>query len=246
MARPQWSIIVTTYKRPERLRGTLAKIAEAITAVDAEVLIADDDPEGSASPVAAEYPRFGYRRNEANLGTVGNINDGVIRSEGLLIHWCADDDWPEPGFYSAMWDAWLAHGPDLLHCGYRNHRDGVAHDMPLLAPSSGPLNPAAYTARLMFGNPTHMAATAFSRSLWSRCGGFDPAYPYLHDWHFLLQAGALSRPYFVAERLANYSEHAGSMTRSDGAADAKQAEWAAMMPALLEFYAATTPKGVGW
>ncbi len=235
-----WSIIVTTYKRPERLYETLNRILLAPNIADAEILVADDDPEGSAESVArellAEHPGPSeYRRNEINLGVVGNVNAAIGRSSGQYIHWCADDDWPEPGFYEAMAFS------DLIHCAYRNIRDGTVHKMPLLMGRTGYMNPAAYTGRLLFGNPCHMVATAFSRRLFDRLGGFDARFPYLHDWHFLIRAASLVRPFFFAEYLANYSEHDGSMTQADGSADARQAEWDAMMPDLLQFFRSNLP-----
>lgn len=231
---PLWSIIVTTYKRPERLRETLKRITAATKGTDAEILVADDNPDRTPFDWC-EFPWAKYHRNETNLGVVGNVNAAIGRSSGQYIHWCADDDWPEPGFYEAMAFS------DLIHCAYRNIRDGIVYSMPLLMGRTGYMNPAAYTGRLLFGNPCHMVATAFSRRLFDRLGGFDARFPYLHDWHFLIRAASLVRPFFFAEYLANYSEHDGSMTQADGSADARQAEWDAMMPDLLQFFRSNLP-----
>jgi glycosyltransferase involved in cell wall biosynthesis len=226
---PNWSVIVTTYKRPERLHETLGRILIAVPDC-AEILVADDDPEGSAEAVAreilAEHPGPSeYHCNPTNLGTVRNVNAAISRSAGPFIHWCADDDWPDPGFYREMHRGNLY---EVSHCGYRNHLpDGRIWDGPMLAERSTAFDQAPHSVRLLYGNPTHMVATTFTRAIWMRLGGFDPKFPLLHDWHFLIRASLVEPTRFVAERLANYTQQAASLT---GTADpaAFQAEQQAM------------------
>jgi glycosyltransferase involved in cell wall biosynthesis len=239
---PRWSIVVTTYKRPERLRETLSRITEASRGVDAEILVADDDPEGSgrlpALEILAEHPGpSSYTCNPTNLGTVANVNAAIARSAGQLIHWCADDDWPEPGFYAAMGRPL----ENVVHCGYRNHLpDGTAWEGPLLSDRSEYLKRGAYALRLLYGNPTHMVATAFERGVWGRLGGFDRRFPLLHDWHFLLRAAAIGGAAFVPSRLANYTQQPASLT---GTADpaAFEAEKQAMYADIQSFVSGPLP-----
>jgi len=211
---PRWSIIVTTYKRPERLFQTLEKIFTAAAGVDAEVLIADDDPESTVDVLDDWVPdTIRYHRNETNLGAVGNVNAAIARSTGQIIHWCADDDWPDPGFYQAMERPFFREGVAVAHCGFRNHLpDGQVWDGMMLAREPRLLKTPAWAARLMFGNPTHMVATAFSRNAWDTLGGFDPQFPLLHDWLFLVKAACVAPSYFVPDRLANYTQQPQSLT----------------------------------
>lgn len=228
---PRWSIVVTTYKRPERLFNTLERIMLAAP-VDAEVLVADDDPEGSGESILDGLPDvIRYHCNPTNLGAVGNVNAAIGRSSGDIIHWCADDDWPDPGFYQAMTKPLAS----VVHCGYRNHLpDGSTWDGPLLSERPEYLQRGAYALRMMFGNFTHMVATAFERRTWDRLGGFDPRFPLLHDWHFLLRAAAIGGAAWVPGRLANYTQQANSLTGTADP-DAFEAEKQAMYADIRTF-----------
>ncbi len=230
---PRWSIIVTTYKRPEQLRETLDKILAATKGVDAEILIADDDPGRSGCPGPERFDLVRYHCNPTNLGTVANVNAAIARSKGEMIHWCADDDWPDLAFYESMDRPLL----DVVHCGYRNHLpDGSVWQGPMMSNAPGCLTATAHAVRMMFGNPTHMVATVFSRAIWQLAGGFDPRFPLLHDWHFLIKAAVLGPVGFIPERLANYTQQPASLT---GTADpaAFEAEKQAMYADIHEFAA---------
>jgi len=226
--RPRWSIVVTTYKRLDRLRDLLCRLADAVPD-GAEILIADDDPE--STEWEGEPPRLAMRdvtvrhlKTDRNRGAAGNVNRAISQSSGSMLHWCADDDWPDPWFYESM----DVPGADLIHCGYRNHLpDGRIWDGPMLRAGSGPIRDKSHLARMLFGNPTHMVSTVFLRSLWDQLGGFDERFPLFHDWHFLIRANLRTDPYFVAERLANYRQHSASLT-GRATDDARSAELAEM------------------
>lgn len=232
---PRWSIVVTTYKRPERLRETLDRIHMASRGIDREILVADDDPEGSGDIDYSPRGLISYHRNPTNLGAVANVNAAIARSSGQIIHWCADDDWPEPGFYRAMERPIFAEGVAVAHCGFRNHLpDGRIWDGMMLAREPRLLKSPAWAARLMFGNPTHMVATAFTRNAWDTLGGFNPELPLLHDWLFLVKAACVAPSYFIPDRLANYTQQAQSLTGQATPAE-KTAELNRMMDDLHQY-----------
>lgn len=92
------SFCIATYKRPDRLRHVLNAIANQSNPGELEVIVSDNDPEGSASPVCAD-PAFGkiginYAINEKNLGMVGNFNRSLARATGDYIVFNTDDDLP--------------------------------------------------------------------------------------------------------------------------------------------------------
>lgn len=210
---PLWSIVVTTYKRPEMLRETLGRILAAAPA-DAEILVSDDSPEREGQLATAPFIRDGrvrYRANRDRLGIVGNVNAAIRDSAGERIHWCADDDHPLPGFYRATGSG-LSYG-HVAHCQYRNlHTDGSTWSPRPHREKAGPL-PREWATRLMAGNPHHMVATAFSRYMFDELGGFDDRLPHLHDWHFLIRAVAeFGAPWYTPEVLAEYRVHPGSAT----------------------------------
>lgn len=207
--------IVTTYKRPELLRRAMFAIAPQLLPSDS-LTIADDDP-GFSGGLSAREACIPFRsrciRRERNLGVVANINDAIANSGADpedWIHWCADDDWPDPGFYDAIRRA--PSPAAVVHVRQRNHMpDGNTWSPPPLT-IEGEMSPRATFGRFMLGNWTHMVCTAFRFRIWSDLGGFDGGLPLYHDWHFLIRSAFMYQHYYVPEVLANYSVHADSLT----------------------------------
>lgn len=93
--KPLCSFCIATYKRPEILRETLLKIQKQ-TYKNFEVIISDNDPEGSSKFVVDEIndSRFKYYCNDTNLGMVKNFNKALSHSTGEYIVMNTDDDPP--------------------------------------------------------------------------------------------------------------------------------------------------------
>jgi len=92
-ATPWVSFCMSTYRRTGFLQKALSLIRQQ-TFTDFEVVISDNDPEGSAAPVVAEFqdPRFRYFPNGTNLGMVNSFNKSIERSRGQFIVMITDDD----------------------------------------------------------------------------------------------------------------------------------------------------------
>lgn len=90
---PLVSFCLTTFKRGEVLRNTLKSIQRQSFA-DFEVIISDNDPEGSGRPFVESLhdERFKYFPNERNLGMKPSFNKSLERSCGEYIVMIADDD----------------------------------------------------------------------------------------------------------------------------------------------------------
>ncbi len=97
------SVVIATYRRPmllpDAVRSALAQDGPV------EVLIIDDDPDGSAGPVVAAMAdtRVRYVRNPVpSGGRPGAVrNYGWPRTTGPLVHFLDDDDRVPDGFYAA-------------------------------------------------------------------------------------------------------------------------------------------------
>jgi len=87
------SYCIATYKRPELLGQTLRSILEQDER-SIEVIVSDNDPEGSSEPVVAALrdPRLRYSRNETNLGMVRNFNQALSLASGTFVVMVTDDD----------------------------------------------------------------------------------------------------------------------------------------------------------
>jgi glycosyltransferase involved in cell wall biosynthesis len=90
---PFVSFCFTTFKRHDHLKTTLEGIRRQ-TFTDFEVVVSDNDPEGSARPVIEGFndPRFKYFPNGQNLGMKPSFNKSLERSSGKYIVMIADDD----------------------------------------------------------------------------------------------------------------------------------------------------------
>lgn len=104
-AKPWVSFCMSTYRRTGFLKNALSVI-RAQTFADFEVVISDNDPEGSAAAVVAEFqePRFRYFHNGANLGMVASFNKSIERSRGEYIVMITDDDPVYPNMLQTLYD----------------------------------------------------------------------------------------------------------------------------------------------
>lgn len=96
---------MSTYKRANLLKATLARIQEQRFA-DFEVVISDNDPESSARDVVVAFndPRLRYFPNEENLGMVRSFNKSIERSRGKFVITITDDDPVYPDMLQTLYD----------------------------------------------------------------------------------------------------------------------------------------------
>src|ERR1700761_4812840 len=105
---PWVSFCMSTYRRPDLLKATLTRIRQQSFA-DFEVVISDNDPQGSAEPVVAalQDARFRYFPNGTNLGMVSSFNKSIERSKGRFIVTITDDDPAYPDMVQTLYDLHL-------------------------------------------------------------------------------------------------------------------------------------------
>lgn len=111
---PDISVVIPTFRRPatlvEAIRSALAQ-----EAVEVEVLVVDDSPEGSARDVVAALndPRVSYRKRKVPTGGRPGLvrNDGWPDATAPYVHFLDDDDRVASGAYRACIDT-LEAAPD--------------------------------------------------------------------------------------------------------------------------------------
>ncbi len=116
------SIIIPTYKRPDALARALASVeAEAVTGIDVEIVIADNDPAASAKAFVAEK----IKSSDANIvyihvpepGVSNARNSALALATGRYVLFLDDDmeacaPWAQSMFDAARkFDAALVFGP---------------------------------------------------------------------------------------------------------------------------------------
>ncbi|HHX4174322.1 TPA: glycosyltransferase family 2 protein, partial [Burkholderia contaminans] len=111
---PVVSVVVPTYRRPDLLERCLdALCAQVFDPTAYEIVVVDDDSDGSARPVVercrarvTDVPAIRYMTAPATQGPAGARNVGWRSACGALIAFTDDDTIPDP--------AWLRHGTAAL------------------------------------------------------------------------------------------------------------------------------------
>ena len=90
---PWVSYCIATYRRQSFLQGTLAEILQQ-TGADLEVIVSDNDPEGSSRIVIESFadPRIHYVCAGTNVGMVRNFNRALALARGEYVAMVCDDD----------------------------------------------------------------------------------------------------------------------------------------------------------
>lgn len=128
---PWASFCMSTYRRTELLKEALSNIRKQAFS-DFEVVISDNDPEGSAAAVVEQFgdPRFHYFHNGTNIGLIGSFNKSIERSRGRYIVMITDDDPVYPDMLQTLYDLHIKYpgygvyfgGHDTFYHGLRQAR----------------------------------------------------------------------------------------------------------------------------
>ncbi|MGF1457360.1 MAG: glycosyltransferase family 2 protein [Alphaproteobacteria bacterium] len=112
--KPEISIIIPTYNRPERLRQCLQALC-AQRHSSFEVIVVDDgSPEPAEAVVAAFHERLSIRCvRQTNAGPAAARNRGAAEAAGHILAFTDDDCMPDPGWLDAF-DGALRTEPDAL------------------------------------------------------------------------------------------------------------------------------------
>lgn len=96
------SVLIPTYRRPEMLRDNLVALLPQLAACDAEAIVIDNDPEGSAAEEVRGHgdPRLRYV-HEARRGVVNARNRGVAEARGAHLAFIDDDEIPAADWLAA-------------------------------------------------------------------------------------------------------------------------------------------------
>jgi glycosyltransferase involved in cell wall biosynthesis len=233
-APPFVSFCIATYRRPERLSRTLHAI-RAQTCLEFEVIVSDNDPEGSAGPVVESFsdPRFRYFRNEENVGMVKNFNRALSHARGEYVVMITDDDPPYPNLletllglkrdcpgYGAYYGACNVFEEDALVAHRYGHRVGMNS---CLAPVpegtvrqfSAEAFPQAFFSNRIF--PYVLWSTGIvRREILQQTGGMpDYGSAFLTDFAFVAAVGSHSGMATVNVALGHQTVHLGNFGRAE-------------------------------
>ena len=101
---PRITIGVPVFNGANYLERALGSI-ESQTFADFRVIISDNASEDATEEIARSFvardERFGYSRNDRNIGAIPNYDKVFYASTSEFFKWAAHDDWIEPGFVQA-------------------------------------------------------------------------------------------------------------------------------------------------
>jgi glycosyltransferase involved in cell wall biosynthesis len=209
--KPPVSIVLSTYNRPEWLRGAMDSVL-AQDYPNLELLVVDDGSADETPRLLEEYrrrhppERFRFIRQE-NAGQAQALNNGNQQARGEILGYLSDDDLLAPGAESRLAGELIA-DPDAA----------VAYPAYLTIDESGtpidtvlpiPYSPVA-ALRL---HDTIIGPGALTRR-WAleSAGGWDPELRFMGDLVLWMGVGLAGRAIRVPETLASWRRHPGSAT----------------------------------
>ncbi len=212
---PGVSVIIPAFRRPELLAGAITSVL-AQTYQDFELIIVDDDPDGSAAAVAEKFQdrRIIYLKHDHHRGGAAARNTGIARAAAGLIAFLDDDDLWHRDFLEKMTAA-MSQCPNnvgVLHCCVELlDADGGRGISRPRAELRGDIHGA-----LLRGEKPGGIMALVRREVFERCGGFDEKLPSAQDWDMWIRASRQFHFDHIADVLAMVRDH-GPRISSDPA-----------------------------
>jgi hypothetical protein len=214
MAPPHISVIVRTYRRPERLAEALASLA-CQTFRRFEVVVVDMDAAQNLPRIdqfRPALPHLEHRKLNGPLSRPRALNYGIDHASGSVVCVLDDDNRYEPVHLATLADGLSRTGSDLVYTGVR--RETYTPQGALI--HSDQFGPTPFDhGRLILENFIYATSMAMHKNLWRRAGRYDERFPIYEDWEFLIRAGMAGR----LEAIPGFSAVTRSFTGSPGMAE---------------------------
>lgn len=108
------SVVIPTYYRNDRLRGTIESVAAQ--SYPTETIVVDDSGEGHARPVADKYD-ITYLELDRNIGSNPARTVGAKRASGEFVQFLDDDDRLLPTKFARQVELLERTGAGVAYCG---------------------------------------------------------------------------------------------------------------------------------
>src|SRR5437660_7531382 len=201
------SVIIRTFDRKQFLREALESLVHQ-SRRDFEVVVVDMN-QSSATEVLKSFYQTLPRLIHLHVGKLLNgpsaTNFGIRNANADKIAVLDDDNVFDPTHIEVLVDGLQRTGADLVYTGVRRTTytpEGALLDLKEYC------DPFDFN-RLCRGNYIHTVGTAFWRATWERLGGFDPRFPVLDDYEFLLRVGSTGRIEFLSSITAESRSFTG-------------------------------------
>jgi glycosyltransferase involved in cell wall biosynthesis len=233
------SVVIPTYNRAALL-GRAVESALAQTVAPLEILIVDDGSTDNTAEVCRAWGAPVRYIRTANGGVAKARNVGMAEARGEWVALLDSDDEWEPDKLAAQCAAldaasearWCITGCTLIDGNGqpRAGRQGYEAAFPVFSEVKDSaaeyfgralrrVGPEAYAGdlyeTLFRGNVVLPSSAMIHRSVWERCGTFDPAFRYAEETQFFHRVAAVFPVVVVLSRLVRYRvAQSGSLTSS--------------------------------
>ena len=187
---PLFSIILTTYNRPDLLKYALTSIGKQ-TLEDFEVILVNDHGEGVES-LLGQYPFcITYLRQGRNTGPAAARNAAQRLARGHYLVYLDDDDAFLPEHLQVLANGLREHPGHVVYSDALFIAERLEHGVRHVINQERRYAHGDYSReRLLVDNYIPINTFAWPRSVASEVGEFDETLPGLEDWDFLLRLAA--------------------------------------------------------
>ncbi|WP_438481979.1 glycosyltransferase family 2 protein [Oleiharenicola lentus] len=211
------SICIPAYNATRYLPETLASV-RAQTFTDWELIVTEDGSTDTVEALVKEFAKtvpqsVTYQQHEKNLGLPATRNTGIEAAQHDWIALLDSDDVWTPDHLATL-VAFSQHRlrTDFVHSGSVLFDSDSGRELETRAPSPSVIH--SYPRSLYLGDyVVQPSSVLIKKSLWTRAGGFDPAYRYVEDremWLRCARAGAIFT--FTGTHTCRYRKHGAALT----------------------------------
>ena len=187
---PLFSIILTTFNRPDLLRDALASV-EQQTLRDLEVILINDDGEPVEHLLADYAFPITYVRQGRNQGLSAARNAGLKLARGRYIVYLDDDDIYLPSHLAVLAEAFDQHPGSVVYTGVEYVNEKLEGGKRIELGRSQPFKHEAFDRDLLFvQNYIPVNTWSHPREMLAAVGTFDTGLSAFEDWDMLLRLAA--------------------------------------------------------
>lgn len=184
---PMFSIILTTYNRPELLKDALVSVSNQ-TLQDFEVILVNDNGEPVEHLLAGfDFP-ITYIRQGRNKGLSAARNAGLQLARGRYVSYLDDDDIYLPNHLAVLAEAFENHPDSVIYTRVEYVNETLEDGQRVEQARGQPFNHETFDRdRLFVQNYIPVNTWAHPRQMLDKVGMFDTGLSAFEDWDMLLR-----------------------------------------------------------
>lgn len=184
---PAFSVILTTYNRPDLLRDALASVGRQ-TLRDFEVILINDNGEPVESLITDYDFPISYIRQGRNRGLSAARNAGLKQARGRYVVYLDDDDFYLPNHLAVLAEAFERNPHSVVYTGVEYVNERLEEGRRVEVARGRPFEHERFDRdRLFVQNYIPVNTWAHPREMLAEVGEFDTDLAAFEDWDMLLR-----------------------------------------------------------